>query len=134
MNAKILFQSRSKIDRLIIAVFYLMAWSTITFAADLDGSKTLYGVTGKIIKINRARIIDDVDPDTVGLPRKFLIDFKTRRLLPSKDSVVRKSISFKRAEHVENMIVMQGVDEGVEGVEDGLAYVVFGKCTPLDSN
>ena len=74
-------------------------------------------------------------------------------LHPSKDSLVRASISFKSVAHLENKIYIQGVYEGVEGVDDGLAwsltiskkdgkavlsasgdgiaYVVFGTCTPV---
>ena len=68
--------------------------------------------------------------------------------------MIRKTIAFSRIAHVENMIVLQGVDEGAEGVEDGLAwslviskedgravlsasgdgtaYVVFGRCAPAE--
>jgi hypothetical protein len=73
-------------------------------------------------------------------------------LRPSKDSVIRKTIAIGKIAHVEDSIVLQGVDGGVEGVDDGLAwslviskkdgkavlsaagsgvaYVVFGRCTP----
>lgn len=124
------------------------------FCADIDGTRPLSGVTGKIIEINPYRINEDVDADTVGLPKKFLVDFASRTLRPAKDSVIRKTISFKSVIHIENMIILQGVDEGVDGVDDGLAwslaiskksgksvlsasggdvaYVVFGVCTPAD--
>jgi hypothetical protein len=130
--------------------------ATIAIAGDFDGSKPLSGITGKIIEINQYKIIDDVDPDTVGLPKKFLIDFNSKTLRPSKDSLVRRTIIFKSLEHIENKMVMQGVDEGVEGVDDGLAwsltiskkngnailsasgdgvaYVVFGECKPIMDN
>lgn len=125
------------------------------FAGDFDGSKPLSGITGKIIEINPYRIIADVDPDSIGLPKKFLIDFKSKVLHPSKDSLVRTTISFKTVAHLENKIYIQGVYEGVEGVDDGLAwsltiskkngkavlsasgdgiaYVVFGSCTPVQN-
>ena len=133
-----------------------MSLNVTTFAADFDGSKPLSGTTAKIIEINQYKIIDDVDPDTVGLPKKFLIDFNSKTLRPSKDSLVRRTITFKSLEHIENKMVMQGVDEGVEGVDDGLAwsltiskkngnailsaagdgvaYVVFGVCKPIMDN
>jgi hypothetical protein len=138
-----------------IVIFFISLVAT-AIAGDLDGSKPLSGVTGKIIEINQYKIIDDVDPDTVGLPKKFLIDFNSKTLRPSKDSLVRRTITFKSLEHIENKMVMQGVDEGVEGVDDGLAwsltiskkngnailsasgdgvaYVVFGICKPIKDN
>ena len=137
-------------------VIFFISLVVTAIAGDFDGSKPLSGVTGKIIEINQYKIIDDVDPDTVGLPQKFLIDFNSKTLRPSKDSLVRRTITFKSLVHIENKMVMQGIDEGVEGVDDGLAwsltiskkngnailsasgdgvaYVVFGVCKPIKDN
>ena len=131
----------------------IIALATNAVAGDFDGSKPLFGTTIKVIEIKQHKISDNVDPDTIGLPKNFLIDFDARVLRPSKDSLVRKAISFKNVEHIEDKVVMQGIDEGVEGIEDGLAwslaisqkngkavlsasgdgvaYVVFGVCTPI---
>lgn len=149
-------KNTSKYNILFGVVIFFFSLATIAIAGDFDGSKPLSGVTGKIIEINQYKIIDGVDPDTVGLPKKFLIDFNSKTLRPSKDSLVRRTITFKSLEHIENKMVMQGVDEGVEGVDDGLAwsltiskkngnailsaagdgvaYVVFGVCKPIMDN
>ena len=99
-----------------VVIFFILFFAN-AIAGDFDGSKPLSGITGKIIEINQYKIIDDVDPDTVGLPKKFLIDFNSKTLRPSKDSLVRRTITFKSLEHIENKMVMQGIDEGVEGVD-----------------
>ena len=123
------------------------------FSGDFDGLKPLAGSVDKIIEINTLKIINDVDPDAVGLPRNFFIDFKEKILRPSKDSLVRRTSKINRVEHIEKKLILQGVDEGVENVDDGLAwsitiskktgkvvlsasgdgkaYVVFGKCIPV---
>ena len=123
------------------------------FSGDFDGIKPLSGSVDKIIEINTFKIIDDVNPDTVGLPRNFVIDFKAKKLRPSKDSAVRKTSNIYRVEHIENKLILQGIDKGVENIDDGLAwsitiskktgkvvlsasgdglaYVVFGKCEPV---
>jgi hypothetical protein len=107
------------------------------------------------MEINPYRVINDVDPDTVGLPRNFLIDFEEKKVRPSKDSLIRRTSQIKRVEHIENKLILQGIEEGVENVDDGLAwsmaiskksgmvvlsasgdgvaYVLFGKCTPADN-
>ena len=133
----------------------LMFFLAMTLDASADGfycSRQLHGVTGRIVEINRYRISDDIDPSTVGLPTQFLIDFESKKLIPSKGSRVRRIVSFKGVDHIENKIVIQGVDEGIEGVldgvawslvisknngksvlsvaRDGVAYVVFGVCKP----
>ena len=121
------------------------------YSGDFDGFKPLVGSVNKIIQINPLRIMDNVDPDTAGLPRKFLIDFEKKIMRPSKDSLIRKTTRIDRVEHIENKLVLQGVEEGVENIDDGLAwsitiskktgravlsasgedvaYVVFGTCT-----
>lgn len=138
----------------LFLLFSLFIMPLPTFAEDFDGSKPLSGSVSKIIEINPSRVINDVDPDTVGLPRKFLIDFEEKKVRPSKDSLIRRTSQIKRVEHIENKLILQGVEEGVENVDDGLAwsmaiskksgmvvlsasgdgvaYVVFGTCTPAE--
>jgi len=133
-------------------LFCLCIMPQTAFSGDFDGLKPLAGSVDKIIEINTLKIINDVDPDAVGLPRNFFIDFKEKILRPSKDSLVRKTGKIHRVEHIENKLVLQGINEGVENVDDGLAwsitiskktgkvvlsasgdgvaYVVFGTCIP----
>jgi len=142
--------------KVMAGVAGLIGLTAAAVAGDFDGSTPLSGTVDKVVEINRHRITDDVDPDTVGLPRKFMIDFKAKAVRPSKDSLVRRQISIHSVAVVENNTVIQGVDEGVEGVADGLAwsltiskkngsavlsasgngvaYVVFGVCTPVRGN
>jgi hypothetical protein len=124
-------------------------------ADDFDGSKQLSGSVEKVLEINQFKISSDVDPDTVGLPRNFVIDFDERTVRPSKDSLVRRISRIRHIGHIENKLVLQGVEEGVENVDDGLAwsiaiskktgkvvlsasgngvaYVVFGTCTAVQN-
>ena len=137
-------------------LFCLWIMPQTVFCGDFDGIKHLSGSVDKIVEINAFKIIDDVDPDTVGLPRNFLIDFKGKKLRPSKDSLVRKTSRIDRVAHIENKLILQGVDEGVENIDDGLAwsitiskktgkvvlsasgdgvaYVVFATCIPVDND
>ena len=83
----------SKYKIVVVVIICVISLNVTAFAADFDGSKPLSGTTAKIIEINQYKIIDDVDPDTVGFPKKFLIDFKAKILRPSKDSLVRRTIT-----------------------------------------
>jgi hypothetical protein len=134
----------------------MCAFPLFALADEFDGSKPLSGSVDKIIEIHPSRITSDVDPDTVGLPRNFIIDFEEQLLRPSKDSVVRKTSRITRVDHLENKLILQGIEEGVESVDDGLAwsiaiskktgkavlsasgngvaYVVFGTCTPAEND
>ncbi len=127
-----------------------------TFAGDFDGSRPLMGSVDNIIEINQFRIRKDIAPEEVGLPQRFVIDFKNKVVRPSKDSVIRKISKIKSVEHVENKLVLQGFEGGVENIDDGFAwsmviskttgkvvlaassdgvgYVAFGRCYTNTSN
>jgi len=138
-----------------IFIFCLSVIPFSAFAGDFDGSKPLAGSVDKILEIYPSRISNDADPETVGLPQNFLIDFNEKIVRPSKDSLIRRTSKIKRVEHVENKLILQGVEDGVENVDDGLAwsiaiskktgkvvlsasgdgvaYVVFGTCTAVEN-
>ena len=140
---------------ILFFLFCLCTMPQTAFSGDFDGIKPLSGSVDKIIEIRTFKIINGVDPDAVGLPRNFFIDFKEKKLRPSKDSLVRKTSNIDRVAHIENKLVLQGVNEGVENVDDGLAwsiiiskktgkvvlsasgdgvaYVVFGTCIPAEN-
>ena len=138
-----------------IVLFCLLIIPFPVLADDFDGSKPLTGTVDKILEIYPSRINNDADPDTVGLPRNFLIDFRQKIVRPSKDSLVRRTSKIKQIEHIENKLILQGIEGGVENVDDGLAwsiaiskktgkvvlsasgdgvaYVVFGTCNAFEN-
>jgi hypothetical protein len=113
-----------------ILSFFLFLLPFCAYAGSFDGSRSLKGSVDKIIEINRSTIKNDVSPDAVGLPKRFRIDFKGHVIRPSKDSVIRRVIKIQHIEHVENKLVLQGIDDGVENIDDGLAWsLVISKRT-----
>ena len=103
-------------------VFLLYGIQTAAIADDFDGTKQLFGRSDKIIEINQHKIIDNVDHSTAGVPKKFLIDFKNKTIRPSEDSLIKKTITFEDVDHIENKMIIQGIDTGIEGVDDGWAW------------
>jgi len=133
----------------------LLFFLAMTLDASADGyycSRKVSGITSRIVEINRYRILDGIEPRTVGLPTRFRIDFESKKLIPSKGSRVSRTVYFERVDQIEDKIVIQGVDEGIAGVRDGVAwslviskkngesvlsvagdgvaYAVFGVCKP----
>jgi len=137
---------------LITVMMFLLTMTPNVSADGYHCSRKLSGVASGIVEINRYRILDGIEPRTVGLPTQFLIDFESKKLIPSKGSRVSRSVSFNRVDQIEDKLVIQGVDEGIEGVRDGVAwslvisknngksvlsvagdgvaYAVFGVCRP----
>ena len=108
--------------RSLVFLVCLIVAPLSAFGGDFDGSKSLSGSVDKILEIYPSRINNDADPDNVGLPQNFFIDFKEKTVRPSKDSVIRRTSKIKSVEHVENKLILQGIEEGVENVDDGLAW------------
>ena len=84
-----------KRQRCLVFLVCLIVAPLSALAGDFDGSKSLSGSVDKILEIYPSRINNDADPDTVGLPRNFFIDFKKQTVRPSKDSVIRKTSKIK---------------------------------------
>ena len=83
-----------------IFLFCLFIMPFPAFAGDFDGSKSLSGSVDKILEIYPSRINNDADPDTVGLPQNFLIDFNEKTVRPSKDSLIRRISKIKRVSSI----------------------------------
>jgi len=135
-----------------ILLLYLFGLPFTVAAGDYDGSKKLLGSVARIVEVTKFGINEDVDPGVVGLPEFFIIDFKAMTLRPTKESLIRKTSRIRYIEHIENKLMLQGVEQGVDGINDGLgwsmaiskdtgriilsaagdgvAYVVFGMCAP----
>ena len=135
-----------------ILLVFLFGTPSVAAAGDYDGSKKLLGSVVRIVEVTKFGINEDVDPDVVGLPNVFIIDFSAMMLLPTKESLIRRTSRIQHIEHIENKLILQGVEQGVDGINDGLgwsmaiskesgkiilsaagdgaAYVVFGTCAP----
>ena len=98
---------RNKLFHIIL--YFIILIPSFSFAEDFDGSKLVVGSVEKVLEINQFKIDEDVDPDTVGLPRKFFIDIEQKRVLPSKESMVRRISRINHVEHVENKVFLQAL-------------------------
>ena len=134
-----------------LAVWLTLFLSEAAIAGDFDGSRAISGNVDRLIEINRQRVVENIDPDTVGLPATFIIDFERRTIRGTPDSVVRRAIHIERIDHIEDKLILQGAVEGVTGTTGGvgwslsiekatgkavlsaagtgIAYVAFGTCT-----
>lgn len=138
--------------RIVICFIGVMALgcSQLSVAGDFDGGRALQCKTTEGVQYHRNGNPQPFHPESVGLPESFIVDFKQKAIRPTRQSVIRKRSKIKRVEPIEDKIMLQGVDEGVEGVNDGvgwtmslrkknghfvitasggdLGYIVFGRC------
>lgn len=139
-------------SRLMMAVVWVLICGCCqpASAGDFDGTKALMCTCGDGLEYHRSGGQKPFIPESVGLPKTFLIDFKKKLILPTRDSVVQRRSKIKRMERIEEKLVLQGAEDGVEGVDDGVGwsmaieqgaggfviaasgshvgYIVFGRC------
>ena len=141
---------------LVTAMMVLFVITAAGHAEGFSGLETLACVADKGIEYRNPGSPKDFDPESVGLPATFIVDFKNRKIKPTKDSLVRRWTKIEQIKPIEDKLLVQGADEGVEGVQDGIGwslaiskdtgqfvisasgtsvgYIVFGNCKGVKQN
>jgi len=142
-----------KINCLIIVAalgFFCIPFSSQ--AASFDGFKNLLCAPQIVIECGPAGACEQAMAASVNLPNFFQIDFSAKELFAVTESENRRTSKIKSMEILDGKLFLQGADEGLENVRDGLAwsiaisqdtgrlvfsasgeneaFVVFGACTP----
>ena len=135
---------------LFAAVLTLAAAYRSAEAADFDGSKPLLC---SVINVSECTANDGCKKTTVEnvrLPQFLKVDLAKKIVTPATPIEGRKPTQIERTERVEGKLILQGAEEGIENVHDGLgwtaaiseetgnfiltasgedvAFVVFGAC------
>ena len=122
-------------------------------AGDFDGSKPLLFAAIDVIECGANGECSRVSPESIALSQFFKIDFKKKKIFPVGESQEKKSTTIENMELIDGKLILQGAEDGVEGVRDGVGwsmaiaeetgkavltasgdqvgFVVFGACTPL---
>lgn len=93
-------------------------------AGDFDGSKPMVCAIIKVIEYSPSTGCNEVPLESVGLPRFYVIDAKKKIIHPIKESGINRVSSIKRIESVDGKIILQGAEDGLEGVRDGLGWTI----------
>jgi hypothetical protein len=121
-------------------------------SADYVGPEVFTCASMEVMECMPAKGCQRVSAVVADLPRFFKVDMKNREITAVRVDDTRKS-SIERLEEVEGKLMLQGAEEGREGVRDGLgwtmsvdrergdmvltasgedvAFVVFGACTTM---
>ena len=125
--------------------------SALAVAGDFDGSKPLLCAVINIVECGSDGKCQQVTAEDVGIPRFLKINFKEKKITATQTSGSKKSTPIKNSEHVDGKLILQGAQDGIEGVRDGVGwslaiaeesgkmvltasgdevgFVVFGACT-----
>jgi 6-phosphogluconate dehydrogenase len=120
-------------------------------AGNFDGSKELICSVMDIVECQPGGKCQQVTAEEVGIPYFFYISFKDKKISSTHADGSKRVTDIERFEKVDNKVIIQGAEDGVEDVRDGVGwsaaiaedtgkmvltasgddvgFVVFGACT-----
>jgi hypothetical protein len=116
-----------------------------------DVTKPMLCAISKAIECSENVDCAEIALKDMNMPRFIIVDPEKKEIHPAGPGASEKSSKIERQEHVDGKLMLQGAEDGVEGVRDGLgwtiavsdtsgefvltasgekaAFVVFGACT-----
>ncbi len=123
-------------------------------AADFNGLKPLLCASMYLNECDAGAECQKVTAESISAQQFFRVDFKEKKLSGIQQGKNRPASPIERMERVDGKLILQGAEDGVEGVRDGLGwslaisedtgrmvltasgddvgFVIFGACTPLN--
>ena len=141
-----------KIKIIGLTLLCLLITPLAVAAQVFDGSKPLYCAMTDVVECVPGGECQEVMPENVNLPNFLFINFKKKIITASKEGGVQRTSKIENRERIDGKLIVQGIEDGVEGVRDGLGwsiaisestgkmvvtgsgdqvgFVAFGACTP----
>ena len=142
-------------SKLTLTSIALLCTAIIPFSAmagNFDGSKALYCALMDTVQCLPGGECQEVETEDVNLPDFIMINFKKKIITTTKEGGSERSSKIENRELIDGKLIVQGAEDGVEGVRDGLGwsiainettgkmvftgsgdgvgFVFFGACTP----
>ncbi|MEN8108362.1 MAG: hypothetical protein ABFS22_10170 [Pseudomonadota bacterium] len=93
--------------------------SPLAVAGDYDGSSTLLCATQYVSQCDAGTDCVNVFPADVKIPDFFVVDATAKELSAVHSD---RTTPVERIEHLDGKLILQGADDGLEDVRDGLAW------------
>jgi len=107
----------------IIAIFCLVMTSPV-IAGVFDGSKPLYCALMDTVQCVPGGECTEIEPEEVNLPDFLAINFKKKRITATKEGGIQRSSKIENRKLIDGKLIVQGAEDGVEGVKDGLGWTI----------
>ena len=129
-----------------------ISWGTVN-ASGLDGSRPLVCASATVMECLPLEGCRQVAPEGVGAPTGMRIDLSKKKITSTAPEGDGRSTKIERSETIDGKLILQGAEDGIEGVRDGLgwtiaisegtgnmvvsasgddvSFTIFGVCTPI---
>ena len=104
-----------------IAVALGMAWGA---RAAVDGSEPIICASVNILECVPDGTCQRINAEEAGIPRFLKIDFAEQRIMRTRPNGNDVSSQIERSEVVDGRMILQGAEDGFEGVSDGIGWSV----------
>jgi hypothetical protein len=111
------------LNRLIL-VSGLIAGSMTVMATPFDGSNPLVCAIQQVSQCDAGTDCIRVSPESVSLPDLFIVDAGNQAIMATPESGSDRKTAIERSEILDGKLVLQGADEGIEDVRDGLGWTM----------
>lgn len=111
-----------RIASVLLIGYALLGWLNPVIAGGLETSKSLLCQSDEAREYHAGGQTQPFDPESVGLAKKFVVDFKQGIVRSTADSYVNRRSRIQKITHVENKIILLGAEDGIEGVDDGVGW------------
>jgi hypothetical protein len=108
--------------KLALIVFFVCTGSMVAFAGEFDGSRPLLCATVDLMECLPGGNCQRVTHDSINAPRFIKIDVKNKSINVPEAGEKRPTTKIERMEHVDGKLILQGAEESIEGVRDGLGW------------
>jgi len=111
---------KMKIFGITLAIVGLIAFPAL--AGDFDGSNPLICAVMDVVECQPGGKCQQVTAEDVGIPHFFKINFKEKKISATQSGESTRSTEIEHLEHVDGKLIIQGAEDGIEGVRDGLGW------------
>ena len=138
-----------KIIGLMVMTICMLSFPAM--AGDFDGSKPLICAVMDLVECQPGGKCQQVAAEDVGIPHFLKINFKEKKISATHTDGSKKSTAIENFEKIDGKLIIQGAEDGIEGVRDGVGwslaiseetgktvltasgdevgFVIFGACT-----
>lgn len=92
--------------------------------SDFSGPRPLLFATTKVLECSKEGECREVTLKEADLPRFSIVDFKKKLIRPTPESGINRTSVIESITHIEGKLILQGAENGVRGVRDGVGWSI----------
>jgi hypothetical protein len=105
-----------------LMVMLICMFSFPAMAGDFDGSKELICAVMNLVECQPGGKCQQVTAEDVGIPHFWKINFKEKKISAIQADGSKRSTTIENFEKIDGKIIIQGAEDGIEGVRDGVGW------------